>query len=223
MWESDMSDAIRYKIRKLLALAGNNPNEFEAATALKKAHDMMLEYGITELGEDGDGIDVIKGTILEGFQTGWHAIVGNACSMLYGCKYARFRTGGERDHTAFIGVAYQLEAAEETFVFIVTQIEQLYKIALKAFDGNLTKKQRAELRASFKDAAAIRIGLRIATIVKDRKSNKNALVVIDKIADKINGILDGKATVTQIAIREGFGTGVGFNAGGLVQIQKEVK
>ena len=34
------------KIKKLLALASNNPNEEEAARAMDKAQAMMLKHGI---------------------------------------------------------------------------------------------------------------------------------------------------------------------------------
>ncbi|MCE5361558.1 MAG: DUF2786 domain-containing protein, partial [Acidithiobacillus sp.] len=39
---------IKDKIAKLLALAGNNPNQAEAISALAKARELMAEHGLSE-------------------------------------------------------------------------------------------------------------------------------------------------------------------------------
>ena len=39
---------VREKIRKLLSLAGNNPNEAEAISALTKARAIMAQHGLGE-------------------------------------------------------------------------------------------------------------------------------------------------------------------------------
>jgi len=41
-----MNDSILQKIKKLLALAGNNPNEAEASLAAQKAQELMTKYNV---------------------------------------------------------------------------------------------------------------------------------------------------------------------------------
>ncbi len=50
-----MSDIVG-KIRKLMELAGNNPNAHEAEAAALKAQRLMVENGITELGESKEEV-----------------------------------------------------------------------------------------------------------------------------------------------------------------------
>lgn len=217
-----MSESIRIKIRKLLALAGNNPNEHEAKVALEKAHALMLEHGINEVGDDPDHIKIRRGDCVPGmYKANWHRHLARSVSRLYGCSHI-FGTRANHGLYRFVGMNHQLEAAEETFIFIAEQIESLYKTALKAFDGKLDKVQRAELRASFKDAAAVRISVRVSKILNDRKPEGKALVVVDTIKEKIDDNLGDIKRSKLPAVRDGFGSGAGFNAGGLVRIQKEV-
>lgn len=215
---------IRDRIRKLLALAKNNTNEHEANAALARAQEMMVEYGVNEVGDDPESIEVIRGDYMNGtFRAAWHFQVASAVARLYGCRNF-FTTGKHKGLHGFAGMPHQIEAAEETFLWIVDQIEEYYKQALKAFDGGLSKTQRVELRASFKDAAASRIQVRVSKILNDRRPTGTALVVVDTVQEKVNEMFNeaGIKERSLPALRDGFGTGAGFNAGGLVRIQKEV-
>lgn len=215
------NEAIREKIRKLFALAGNNPNEHEAAVALKKAHDLMLEYGIDEVGEEGTSIDVITGQWHGLKILPWHFVLIGAIGRLYDCSGIR---GGKKDKYQFVGMPHKVEAAEETFLYVVAQIEVLYKTALKAYSGSLTKAGRAELRASFKDAAAAKVSQRISQILAQRQVSSKALMVIDTGKEKIDEILEERGIKTRtITLRQGFGSGTGYNAGDHVRIQGQMK
>lgn len=220
-----MSDEgkVRDRIRKLLALARNNSSEHEANAALERAQAMMLEYGVTEVGDDPEHIEVRAGEWINGhFRAAWHFQVAYAIARLYGCRNMFVK---DRGLHRFAGMQHQIDAAEETFLWVVDQVEGYYKTALKAFDGQLSKTQRAELRASFKDAAALRIQVRVSKILNDRKASANALVVVDTANEKVNQMFEEMEVKERKmpALREGFGTGAGFNAGGLVRIQKEVQ
>jgi len=221
-----MTDSIRIKVRKLLALASDGgATDNERAVAMKKAQALIEEHNIV-LGEEGsaDDIKVTKGDILRGrYHLAYHRILGGHVALLYDCKHIIW--DGGRGGMSFWGMSYQVEAAEETFLWIVAQVEDLYRQALKAFDGKLTKAQRAELRGSFKDACAARVAHRIRLIIEDRSKARDsrALVVVNTIAEKLAEEASGLRKSKAISIREGFGTGAGWNAGDLVRIQREVR
>lgn len=218
------SDTVRSRIRKLMALAGNNPNENERDLALKKAHDLMLEHGITEVGEESDEIDVIMGDWMEGvvLKANWHRIVGSAVARLYGARHVFMSKLGRH---RFAGMAHQIEAAEETFLIVVDQIEALYKSALRAYSGGLSKYQRAELRTSFKDAAAVRVSSRIHAILEERRTKHDrALVIVDTVNEKVEGLFAAQGVKSKaLTARVGFGTGAGSEAGAQVRIQRNLK
>lgn len=221
-----MTDSIRLRVRKLLALASDaGATDNERAVAMQKAQALIEAHNI-ELGEEGsvDDIQVTKGDILRGrYHQAYHRILGASVAELYDCRHILW--SGGREGTSFWGLNYQIEAAEETFLWIVAQVEDLYRQALKAFDGKLTKAQRAELRGSFKDACAAKVVARINRIIDERKVNRDsrALVVVNTLGEKLNEETAKLRQARQVAIREGFGTGAGWNAGDLVRIQKEVK
>lgn len=52
-------DAILNKIKKLLALAGNNPSEAEAQSAYAKAQALMAEYSVELSEEAGEDIEIV--------------------------------------------------------------------------------------------------------------------------------------------------------------------
>lgn len=223
-----MSDDIRSRVRKLLALAGDQgATENERAVAMQKAQALIEQHNI-ELGDDEhfeDQIKIVKGDIfVKGMKLPFHKIVGRSVAALYECSHL---IHPRVDGHSYWGMSHQVEAAEETFLWIVAQIEDLYRVALKAFDGQLDKRQRAELRASFKDAAALRVEHRIREIIAQRKQNRDsrALVVIDTAAQKIAEELANSniKAAKPPALREGFGTGAGYRAGDQVRIQKEVR
>lgn len=218
-----MTDKIRDRIKKLLALAGNNPNEHEAAQAMSRAQALMDEYSI-EMVEDTSAPrpEARRGRwFATGLKDYWYVIVGQAVSELYGLGYVISSDMGGHQ---FIGLPHQIEFAEETFSFIHPQIEKLYKTALKAYEGSLTKKQRAELRATFKQAAARRVYDRVLEIIKERAASRDsrALVVIQEVKEQIDAMLAGSRTKS-LTQKVGFGTVTGYEMGAHVKLQKEVK
>lgn len=223
-----MTDSIRIKIRKLLALAGNNSNEHEAAVALAKAQALMEEHNI-EMGNEEDfedKISIVEGPCFVRNQgKSFHKLIARAVAELYGCRNVVYR---QVDGIAFWGVQAHTEAAEETYLWVVAQVEGLYSTALKAFNGRLTRAQRVELRASFKDAAAYRVYERVQAILASRRIDpaaSRALVVVDTISAALNDYMEQSKLKKsrQLKLRSGFGTGAGYKAGDMVRIQKEVQ
>lgn len=219
-------NSIRRRIRAMLALAGDaGATDGEREVAMRKAQELIEKHNI-ELGEEenfADTITIVKGDVFaRGLKLPYHRVIAGAVASLYEGRHIMYRNG-ELGHS-FWGMSHQVEAAEETFLWVIAQIEDLYRVALKAFDGQLTKSQRAELRASFKDAAAARVALRIHQIIAARaaKRDSRALVVVNVAEQKLNEEMKDMKIAKPLALREGFGTGAGYNAGGLVKIQKDV-
>ena len=213
-------EAIRIRIRRLLALAGNNPNEHEAASALAKARELMIEYGIEEVGQDEERIQAIKGDWIKGvYKSPWVSVVAGAVCDLYSVRHIIVKKQGLH---RFAGQKYQIEFAEETFLHIIDQIEELYKRHLKHYQGELSKRARGELRESFKYAAAHKVRIRVREILAKTQLSGKALVVINTAKqaadDLVSDLPDAKTRVVQ-----GWGTGMGLQAGNQVQIQKGVK
>lgn len=213
------------RIRKLLSLAGNNPNENEAAIALAKAQELMLEHGLTELPEEHK---IIMGTVMDTDRK-YYGILGRATAELYGTQ-ALFQ---QRTETfRFVGREQHVVACVVTLEFLHLQLEQLYKIALPK---GMTQKERANFRKSFKEACAIRVYYRVRAMVKKAEqegmSNCTALVVVDhrkQLAREAQDFL--KATVkglssksTSLAVKANVGGILGTAAGDKVRIHQEIK
>jgi hypothetical protein len=214
-----MTDNIRSKVRKLLALAGDaGATDNEREVAMRKAQQMIEEYNI-DLSEDETRSRTIHIGRTFIIKAPYHHLVANAVAALY---HGYAMLDKDTKELEFFGMVHQVEAIEETFVMVIDQIEDLYRVALKAFDGRLTKSQRAELRASFKDAAAARVFAQVRKILNSHKPDSRALVVLSEL-DQLVKRFGSDARAGLPALREGFGTGVGWNAGGLVRLQGEVE
>lgn len=221
-----MADKFRTLVRKLLAMASDpGASDNERGVAMAKAQRLIEEHNI-ELGDLDNFEETIKVVQGDRFAVKWklpyHRVVFGAVAELYECRHLMWKLGANGH--SFWGMSHQVEAAEETAIWIIAQIEDLYRVALKAFDGQLSKTQRAELRASFKDAAAARVVQRIFEIIAQRRINRDsrALVVVNTAKQKLDEMVkEGDIkSAKAVALREGFGTGAGYNAGAYVQIQK---
>lgn len=162
------------KIRKLLALARNNPNSAEAEVALARAMRMMAEHGIreedvqeeTQIGiyqkliKDSDGIQYL----------------GSAAALLMGTVFVEIKGRG----WAFAGRPQKCEASLEVLLFLLDEREDRYKQALKLREGRMDQKQRAVFRKDFKNAFSITMLKRVHEInqgLKAESVGSNALVI----------------------------------------------
>lgn len=165
------------KIKKLLALAGNNNNEAEAAQAAAMASTLMMRHGI----EEDQLKDAVKPTIGTGArfddQAAFHRVVAHAVAELMACSTYWY---SEVKGVQFVGRPINVMAAEELFVYVVLQVESLYK---RALPSGMSQRERAEYRKTFKLACSFRIRDRVREIIahqdlgSDAPSNSRALVV----------------------------------------------
>lgn len=145
-----MSDSIRDKIRKLLALGEGNANEAEAAQAMKMASTLMMRHGIEqdELRTTEQRAKVVQSEAQEA-SSDWHVYCAQAAAKLYGVKPLKTPTG-----FLFVGRSDNNDAAMDTTVFIILQVEQLYKQSLPS---GMTQRERAAYRRDFKRVCAGRV------------------------------------------------------------------
>lgn len=214
-------DNITSRIKKLLALAQNNPNEAEAASAMAKASALMMEHGITQeaLGDIKEGgyfpVDYIH-----------HRILAQAAGMLYGVTPVGTFTWEE---FRFVGRPENIQAAADTYVFLVDQVESLYKALLPK---GMSKQTRANFRREFKKACAGRVYDRVAHIVAEQclpsESNSRALVVQDHrktLEAEVDNFLSGKieeTTLSAVINPYSMGARVGTIAGEHVELNRKV-
>jgi hypothetical protein len=219
-------EPILERIRKLLRLASNNSNENEAASAMAKARTIMLEHNISHINDTSPDIDMqpMRGKTHENYDKQWQSFLASGISVLFHCLH----TTTPRGHIAFWGRKANIAAAEETMAFVAAQIEFFYKITLKSFGGELGKRGRAELRATFKEAAALRVTHRCQEIIAASEGNRipdyKALVVVNTTKEEIDNLwaTHGVRRSKKLAkVRNGLGTGAGQAAGDVVRIQKE--
>lgn len=223
-----MTDNIREKIKKLLALANDKgASENEAAVALEFATKLMMQHGIEQSELKDMKAEVLKGDLLN-FDKRWHENIGRTASKLYGVKPLFYG-----HDFRFCGRADNIDAASQTAVFIAEQIEELYKAHLPR---GMSKGERAEYRRDFKFACSMRVYARACDIVENLETKDNvvaqgctALVVVehrkqleievDDFFEKI-GVKMRRARSLQVNVSAG---GVaGHKAGDQVRLQKKV-
>ena len=160
-------------------------------------------------------------------------------AKLFNCRSVMMRQGGK---VQFVGKPSNVLIAADTLQWVVEQVGDLHKQALKAFrldqlarNGEATKDLRErkfesrDFRLTFKEACALRIWQRVNEIVAAARNEipaHMALVVIDQAlaaADdilKTDGVTAGRSLIMR---RSGFGTGAGRAAGNQVKLQRESK
>jgi hypothetical protein len=227
-------DNIRNKIRALLARAapGSGASENEQASAMNLAAMLMTRHGIQMSIEEAQEDPTGYGDLLPGEYGKWERECGNAAAYLYSCRMVYYGRGKDTQ-VRFVGRPDNVDAAGVTFLWLVKQVEELYKQALPR---GLSKAVRAELRRTFKFACATRIRARawrlVQTLANDDAvalpSTGSTALVVKSHQEKLFGEADAflKSQNTRIAkvksSKAGIGTQLGFMAGDTVQLQKAV-
>lgn len=216
-----MSNQIVERVKKLLALAKSS-NEHEAALAMQKASELMLEHGIKEITGD-----VIEGQVTDKDKK-WVGVLGRAAGTLYGVTPMFIRG---TDRFRFIGRPENILAAETTLDWLIEQVEFFYKAALPK---GAEQSWRARFRREFKDACSIRVYYRarqlIAQQAEQGTSSCTALVVQshhkqleNENSNYISGNLKGvRSSRTQLKIKATEGGLMGTMSGDRVKLQREV-
>ncbi len=228
-----MSD-ISERIRKLLSLAADKgATEDEAATAMRMATSLMAKHGIeVTLGDDRDKKTARIGQRMAKAFKSYEIILAQAASQLYGTTFLMYDRG--KQGIVFAGREDNIQATEITLLWLINQLEALYKIALPR---GLTQPVRAEFRRTFKDACAVRVRSRAYKMVEDMKTNNQvaqsatggtALVVADhftRLVEEAHAAFkasQGEIKTIELKVRHGNGTEAGRAAGDRVKLNKEI-
>lgn len=139
-------------IKKLLALAGNNPSQEEALSATLKAQKLMSKYNVKEeeLYEDLTNVNIeIVQTELSGKTSEWRVLLASVVAKNFRCKV--FRTGN--DIFKFYGYKQDAEVAVQVFTY-------LYNVC-----NRLTRKLKRQSRKDSGSAKGIGISFALGFVV----------------------------------------------------------
>ncbi len=160
--EQDKLDALVGKIQKLLALAGNNPNENEAAAAMEAASRLMALHNLslTDV-ETTDSEERVEEKFAEkgGTKAGWARRVWNSTSNLNFCKY--FYTARPRyaDIHHIIGTRANVIATQIMAEYLIETVNRLSFVALI----------KGTERNAFRLGAATRLSQRLYELKSQRE------------------------------------------------------
>lgn len=228
----DNLKTIKDRIGKLLNLANNSgATEAEAETAMEMASALMLKYNIqVTVDNETDHVTVTQGGItMEGFAEAWHVTCASAAATLYICKVVRYPNYGVR----FVGRPESIDACEQTYKYLIEQVEAQYKINLPR---GMTKSDRAEYRRTFKFACSQRVYSRASKIIEQFRNNdakaleytgSKALVVVQSIDIQIKECQAFMDTLDlrkarSVSRRSGSGTHDGFKAAEKVNLNRKL-
>lgn len=131
--------AVIAKVEKLLALAGNNTNEAEAASATAKAMELLAAYNLDMaiVGKTAKGSQR-KDTRLKGGLYGWQRSLWNAVAKLNFCSYWYIRglsRGSTYEHR-ILGRTENVAATKVMADYLQQAVERYARdYAAKAFPG----------------------------------------------------------------------------------------
>lgn len=157
-------DKIVRKVKALLALAGNNPSEAEAASAAERAYELIAKHQIKEEELSQDRLSIRHDGSFVTNSRPWRRYIGTPLAELYFCRYGvtyereRGKSAGHDRHL-FIGRDSNVQVCRIMFAYLCTTVGRL---ATKA--GNkVPKNERSSFVNSFKLGCAIRLSVRLKT------------------------------------------------------------
>jgi hypothetical protein len=118
-------DAILEKIRKLIALAGNNPDPAEAALAAGNARSLMLEHDLAEADLGKIAGDVRSEYVGEKKEWPvWQSMLFTAVGEHLNCRPLVERAGWA-DRLILVGRSSDIQVAQYLFTFLLRQVAGL--------------------------------------------------------------------------------------------------
>jgi len=117
---NESESKIRNKIMKALALAGNNPSEKEAATALLKAQELLAKYNLSfdDIKREGKlgSQRAIHKTVIRKKMNWWEKELATIIADNFRC-FAYLSSEGQYRRLVFLGAENDVEVATEVYCF----------------------------------------------------------------------------------------------------------
>ncbi len=173
-------DKILDRIRKLLSLAGANPNEHERDAAMAKAQQMLIDHNL-QMSEVGnlDGEDLRVAEWNQTTRNGqWARRIAQSVGRLYFCGYI-YRPMGKKVVHSFVGTETNGKIASEISGYVIEAVYHEGARAMRAAGA------ANSFWTSFVNAASLRVRLRVDKLVlaagrdQEHQSSSRALVVVD--------------------------------------------
>ena len=172
------------RVKKLLALAGNNPNEQEAKAAMLKAQQLMAEQGLSMTDVDG-GVTannvINNGTKMEN-TTWWVPQLASVIGENFRC-YVYLESGRRKHRIMFLG-------KEEDTVIALTVLEYAKK-SVEYHAKKYLEKHKKE--------AALKVGLDVDKLKKMTTEELEDFVVAKYTADRRRTL--GKNKIKELQVK----------------------
>jgi len=205
-----MENKLKEKIKKLFALAGNNPNQHEADNAMRMARKLMDKHNVSmyELGDT----EAVCVTFNDGVNMPWLRVSYQAVSKLYDCVYLLDKQWSPAKHV-LVGTESNRTTTGIVLEYVLSSIRE-------------TGKGKG---AGFRNAMAQGVYQQVLDIITERSKNKTEVIpgtglvladvsnkamrdVQDWIKENIQGVKSGKRANHSFDKR-GFQAGMDMNLG----------
>lgn len=155
------------RVRKLLALAGNNANEHEAASAAERAQAILAEHNLSigDLKTKSEDDDIVEDESLVTSSQPWRRPIGTMVARMFFTEYLYAKLELHRDQHSFIGARHNVEVAKMFFTYLHMTVNRL------AQEGALKRepKARSAYRTNFRRACSSRLCHRIDARIEAAK------------------------------------------------------
>ena len=135
-------ESVKRRVKKLLALS-KSPNKNEAASALRKANELMADYKLTAEQFSDYTKAKVKGT--KRFIR-WRVVLANAVENLY----ATYHYSDHEGNIVFIGEELDVFMSTEMYKYLVKTIDRMAK-------QNIRKNAKYKYRQSYRAGIASRL------------------------------------------------------------------
>lgn len=235
------TEKVKDKIRKLFAVhPANGATEDEAANALRLAQILMTKHGL-EHDDIGPGYQEPTPKVRRMAEKEvklYEEMIARAAAKLCLCKSIRHIIENPRSKFpkivgyTFVGLEEYIDAAEETMLYLLSQVDYLYKITVPNHIKD--PKQKAHYRFSFKEGCAVRILQRVSEMMATPSkelvaATGSTALVVQHYWDKLQKLNDEAASAAIPDLRPvkanlhmGTGTRDGYRLGDQVQLRHTV-
>lgn len=212
----NIEDRVLERVRKLLALARNNPSPQEAAVAFARAQELATRCGLQLDDLDGasDACDqappprpvgpVLEARLVEGSRVpGWQQVAVNAICRANGCRAFLRKGFGAVDGLWAYGTVEDLAVARAVLAAVLTEVDALTLAATRVYKADpyvdprwepSPRSYAAAFRAGAADTIAGRLPARDEVMKRARaelgSAQGGALVRIDAAGDYLARLED---------------------------------